>query len=63
MNGKTYEYNAVIEPADKGGAYVRFPYDIVKQRNGGFVVAFRKGDFTAEQIQWRIAKIHAQDVV
>ena len=28
MNNKTYEYDAVIQPADKGGAYVVFPYDI-----------------------------------
>jgi hypothetical protein len=28
MNIKTYEYNAVIQSADKGGAYVAFPYDI-----------------------------------
>ena len=27
-NGKVYEYNTVIHPADKGGAYVIFPYDI-----------------------------------
>ncbi|MDR0820903.1 MAG: DUF1905 domain-containing protein [Oscillospiraceae bacterium] len=28
MNPKVYEYTAVIMPADKGGAYVAFPYDI-----------------------------------
>ncbi|MDR1117398.1 MAG: DUF1905 domain-containing protein [Oscillospiraceae bacterium] len=28
MNGRIYEYEAVIQPADKGGAYVPFPYDI-----------------------------------
>lgn len=28
MNSKTYQYAAVIQPADKGGAYVAFPYDI-----------------------------------
>lgn len=28
MNSRTYEYDAVIQPADKGGAYVAFPYDI-----------------------------------
>jgi len=26
--GKIYEYDAVIRPADRGGAYVMFPYDI-----------------------------------
>jgi len=25
---KTYEYDAVIQSAEKGGAYVAFPYDI-----------------------------------
>jgi hypothetical protein len=28
LNDKTYEYYTVIQPADKGGAYVQFPYDI-----------------------------------
>ena len=28
MNNKIYEYDAVIRPADPGGAYVPFPYDI-----------------------------------
>ena len=28
MNDKIYEYSAVIQSADKGGAYVAFPYDI-----------------------------------
>ena len=28
MNAKLYEYDAVIQPADKGGAYVVFPHDI-----------------------------------
>jgi hypothetical protein len=30
MNGKTYEYEAVIQSSEsgKGGAYVAFPYDI-----------------------------------
>ena len=31
MNTKIYEFEAMIEPVpDKGGAYVRFPYDIKK---------------------------------
>ena len=37
MNGKTYEYTAVIEPADKGGAYVRFPYDVREEFGKGRV--------------------------
>jgi len=28
MDGKTYEYDAVIQPTDRGGAYVVFPYDV-----------------------------------
>jgi len=28
VNGKYYEYDAVIQPSDSGGAYVVFPYDI-----------------------------------
>jgi hypothetical protein len=30
MNGKTYEYDAVIESSEvgKGGAFVAFPYDV-----------------------------------
>ena len=37
MNGKIFEYTAVIEPADKGGAYVRFPYDIREEFGKGRV--------------------------
>lgn len=36
-NNKIYEYRAVIEPASKGGAYVRFPYDIRKEFKKGRV--------------------------
>ena len=28
VNNTVYEYEAEIKPADKGGAYVAFPYDI-----------------------------------
>ena len=28
MDNKIYEYEAVIQPVDKGGAYVAFPWDI-----------------------------------
>ena len=32
MERKVYEFQAVIEPVpDKGGAYIRFPYDIRKE--------------------------------
>lgn len=37
MNDKTYEYNAKIQPADKGGAYVSFPYDVRKEFGKGRV--------------------------
>lgn len=32
-----YEYEAVIQPADKGGAYVAFPYDIREEFGKGRV--------------------------
>lgn len=39
-NEKTYLFDAVIEPVpDKGGAYVRFPYDIRKEFGKGRVKA------------------------
>ena len=28
MNTNTYEFEAIIHPADPGGAYIAFPYDI-----------------------------------
>ncbi|WP_251389364.1 DUF1905 domain-containing protein [Mediterraneibacter agrestimuris] len=38
MNRKTYEFRAVIEAVpDKGGAYIRFPYDIRKEFGKGRV--------------------------
>ncbi len=40
MNNKTYTFDAVIEAVpDKGGAYVRFPYDIRKEFGKGRVRA------------------------
>ena len=40
MYKKTYEFHAVIEPVpDKGGAYVRFPYDIKKEFGKGRIKA------------------------
>ena len=39
-NGETYLFDAVIEPVpEKGGAYVRFPYDIRKEFGRGRVKA------------------------
>lgn len=38
MSRKSYEFDAVIEAVpDKGGAYVRFPYDIRKEFGKGRV--------------------------
>jgi len=37
MNNKIYEYKAVIQPADKGGAYVAFPYNIREEFGKGRV--------------------------
>lgn len=40
MGERIYEFEAVIEPVpDKGGAYVRFPYDIRKEFGKGRVKA------------------------
>ena len=38
MNEKTYEFTALIEPVpDKGGAFVRFPYDLRQEFGRGRV--------------------------
>jgi hypothetical protein len=37
QNTKTYEYDAVIQPARQGGAYAAFPYDIRKEFGKGRV--------------------------
>lgn len=38
MSDKTYQFNAVIEPVpEKGGAYIRFPYDIRQEFGKGRV--------------------------
>ncbi len=40
MNTKVYEFHAVIEAVpDKGGAYIRFPYDVRKEFGKGRVKA------------------------
>lgn len=40
MDRKVYKFHAIIEPVpDKGGAYVRFPYDIRKEFGRGRVKA------------------------
>lgn len=37
MNSKIYQYDAVIQSADQGGAYVVFPYDIRAEFGKGWV--------------------------
>ena len=37
MNGKIYEYDAIIQPAGNGGAYVAFPYNIRTEFDKGRV--------------------------
>ena len=37
MNEKIYEYDAVIQPVEKGGAYVAFPYDVRQEFGKGRV--------------------------
>lgn len=37
MNPKIYQYDAVIQSADQGGAYVVFPYDIRSEFGKGRV--------------------------
>ena len=36
-NEKIYEFDAVIQPVEKGGAYVAFPYDIREEFGRGRV--------------------------
>ena len=35
MLEKSYEYEAVIQPSDHGGAFVEFPYDIREEFGRG----------------------------
>ena len=35
MSDRIYEYNSIIQHADKGGAYVAFPYDIREEFGKG----------------------------
>lgn len=44
MNNKKYEYETTILPADKGGAYVIFPYDIKKEFGKGRVKVYATFD-------------------
>ena len=39
-SNKVYEYDAIIRAADRGGAYVEFPYDIKKEFNKGRLPVF-----------------------
>ena len=44
MNDKIYEYETVIQPADKGGAYAAFPYDIREEFGKGRVKVYATFD-------------------
>ncbi|MDR2598663.1 MAG: DUF1905 domain-containing protein [Oscillospiraceae bacterium] len=37
MSNKVYKYEAIIQPAERGGAYVSFPYDLRKEFGKGRV--------------------------
>jgi hypothetical protein len=37
VNPRTYEYDAVIQPADKGGAFLAFPYNLREEFGKGRV--------------------------
>ncbi|MDR2589627.1 MAG: DUF1905 domain-containing protein [Oscillospiraceae bacterium] len=37
MSTKVFKYEATIQPADRGGAYVPFPYDLRKEFGKGRV--------------------------
>ena len=72
MNYEIYEYDAVIQSADKGGAYVAFPYDIREEFGNKaileYVVAPLEGFWSAADItdksnfEW-IALIRQPDFV
>jgi hypothetical protein len=40
MNTKTYEYETMILPSDRGGAYVAFPYDLRAEFGKGRVKVY-----------------------
>jgi hypothetical protein len=44
LNKKTYEYDAVIQSVDKGGAYVPFPHDIRTEFGKGRVKVYATFD-------------------
>lgn len=44
LNPEIYEYDAVIQPADRGGAYLPFPYDIRAEFGKGRVKVFATFD-------------------
>ena len=44
MNQKIYQYDAVIQSADRGGAYVVFPYDIRAEFGKGRVKVYATFD-------------------
>lgn len=44
LNPEIYEYDAIIRPADRGGAYLPFPYDIRAEFGKGRVKVFATFD-------------------
>lgn len=44
LNPEIYEYDAVIQPAERGGAYLPFPYDIRAEFGKGRVKVFATFD-------------------
>jgi hypothetical protein len=44
MNERIYEYDAVIQPAEKGGAYIAFPYDVREEFGKGRVKVYATFD-------------------
>ena len=53
MNEKTYEFTALIEPVpDKGGAFVRFPYDLRQEFGRGRVKVRATFDSVSTRAAW-----------
>lgn len=44
MSERIYEFDEVIRPADKGGAYVKFPYDVREEFGKGRVKVYATFD-------------------
>ncbi|ODU55353.1 MAG: enoyl-ACP reductase [Clostridium sp. SCN 57-10] len=55
MNAKQYEYDAIIRPADKGGAYVPFPFDVRAEFGKGRVKV--RAEFDGEPYEGSIVNM------